>query len=405
MLRYAVSRWPSSSASSSIILIPGMRKKTTSAQSVESRHRDPTFEKLMRHQKHVTKIAAIQSLVYANPDLSVPLSFLSRLSQRLHLSRSAPFFLRKFPHVFSISSAKPLAVRFTDAADEVFRQESDALDRSKPEAVDRLRRLLSMSASRTLPLRAIFKVWRELGLPDDFEDSVIAENPGIFALVNNPNEPSTHLLRLVETMALPPVPAVERWRDEEYRQNRKDLEEIRFGFCHGFPPGMRLSKEFRAKTKEWQSLPYWGPYEDVGRVDFSKSRSRSRTGIKKMEKRAVGIVHEFLSLTVEKMVEVEKISQFRKWFRIDLNMRDLFLDHSGIFYLSTKGKTHTVFLREAYDRGRLIDPNPVYLARRKMLDLVMMGRRSSGCGEYDGKLESGDESSESECEEERAWVN
>jgi hypothetical protein len=49
------------------------------------------------------------------------------------------------------------------------------------------------------------------------------------------------------------------------------------------------------------------------------------------------------------MVEVEKISQFKKWFGIDLNIRDLFLDHLGIFYLSTKGKRHTVFLREAYE--------------------------------------------------------
>ncbi|CAN6463392.1 unnamed protein product [Victoria cruziana] len=402
MLRQAVSWWPSSAASSSVILIPGMRKKTTSAQSVETRHRDPTFEKLMRHQKHVAKITTIQSLVYANPDRSLPLSFLSGLSQRLRLSKGAPSFLRRFPHVFSISSDQPRTVRFTDAADEVFRQESDALELSKPEAVNRLRRLLSMSATRTLPLRAIFKVWRELGLTDDFEDSVIGANPGVFALVDNPNEPNTHLLRLVEKMALAPVPAVERWRDEEYRKNRKDLEEIRFGFWHGFPPCMRLKKEFRAKTKEWQSLPYWGPYEDVGRVDFSKSRSRSRAGIKKMEKRAVGIVHEFLSLTVEKMVEVEKISQFRKWLRIDLNVRDLFLDHPGMFYLSTKGKTHTIFLREAYDRGYLIDPNPIYLARRKVLDLVMMGRRRSGCGEYDRKLDNGDDSSESEWEEDTA---
>ncbi|KAA8546891.1 hypothetical protein F0562_003320 [Nyssa sinensis] len=103
-----------------------------------------------------------------------------------------------------------------------------------------------------------------------------------------------------------------------------------------------------------------------------------------LEKRAVGIVHEFLSLTVEKMVEVEKISQFRKWFDIDLNIRDLFLDHPGMFYLSTKGKRHTVFLREAYERGCLIDPNPVYDARRKLLDLVVLGRR--GLFTNDSKL-------------------
>ncbi|GER27787.1 ubiquitin carboxyl-terminal hydrolase family protein [Striga asiatica] len=36
--------------------------------------------------------------------------------------------------------------------------------------------------------------------------------------------------------------------------------------------------------------------------------------MRRTEKRAVGIVHQFLSL-----VEVEKISHFRKWFGMDLN--------------------------------------------------------------------------------------
>ncbi|CAI9782197.1 unnamed protein product [Fraxinus pennsylvanica] len=75
-------------------------------------------------------------------------------------------------------------------------------------------------------------------------------------------------------------------------------------------------------------------YDEMGLVETKRSKS----GMIRMEKRAVGIVHEFLSLTVEKMVEVEKISHFRKWFGIDLNIRDLYLDHPGMFYLSTKGK-------------------------------------------------------------------
>lgn len=109
----------------------------------------------------------------------------------------------------------------------------------------------------------------------------------------------------------------------------------------------------------------------------------SKNAVMRLEKRAVGIVHEFLSLTVEKMVEVEKISHFRKWFGIELNIRDLFLDHPGMFYLSTKGKKHTVFLREAYERGCLIEPNPVYDARRKLLDLVVLGRRGLKSGDYE----------------------
>ena len=136
-----------------------------------------------------------------------------------------------------------------------------------------------------------------------------------------------------------------------------------------------MSKDYKAKVREWQRLPYLGPYDAVATAAEWK---RSKAGAKALEKRAIGIVHEFLSLTVEKMVEVEKISHFRKWFGIELNIRDLFLDHPGIFYLSTKGKRHTVFLREAYERGCLIQPNPVYDARRKLLDLVILGRRGLG---------------------------
>lgn len=247
-----------------------------------------------------------------------------------------------------------------------------------------------------MPLRAIFKVWKELGLPDDFEDSVIAKNPDFFAL-DDGNEPNTHVLKLVsEVDKNSLISAVDNWRVMECCREdcHVDRTEIRYSFKHSYPHGMKLRKSYKAKVKEWQSLTYIGPYEEMP----AEGKKRSKFGVRRMEKRAVGIVHEFLSLTVEKMVEVEKISQFRKWFGIDLNIRDLFLDHPGMFYLSTKGKRHTVFLREAYERGCLIDPNPVYEARRKLLDLVNMGRRgwirnnaklkNVGQGEEDGLEEA-----------------
>lgn len=364
----------------------GVRSKTTSSQYVASRARDAVFEKLMDKYKNLVKVIAIQDLILANPKSpGVSLDFLSRLSQRLHLPRGASSFLRKYPHIFQIfydaTKYRPFC-RLTDAAIEISCLEAEAINASLPLVVDRLLRLLSMSPSKMLPLRAIFKVWRELGLPDDFEDSVIAQNSHIFQLCDA-HEPNTHILKLAdENPGNPYVAAVENWRVKEccMQECSVDRIEMRYSFKHGYPPGMKLSKNFRAKVKEWQSLRYVGPYEDMG------VKKRSKAGMRALEKRAVGVVHEFLSLTVEKMVEVEKISQFRKWFGIDLNVRDLFLDHPGIFYLSTKGKRHTVFLREAYERGCLIEPNAVYDARRKLLDLVALGRR----GFYNGTMKPRD---------------
>ncbi|KAL2940490.1 Protein ROOT PRIMORDIUM DEFECTIVE 1 [Bienertia sinuspersici] len=352
-------------------------RTVSSAQYVASRCRDATFEKYMDHYKKLVKVVAIQDLILANPNKnppSVTVDFLSRLSQRLHLNRGAPSFLRRYPHIFEIFYDPKMCMpccKLTNKVIEISKLEAAAINESLPLVVDRLVRILSMSISRSFPLRAVFKVWRDLGLPDDFEESVIARNPQLFVLCDG-NEPNTHVLKLV-----PNYPsghftaAVEDWRvleccKEDSKVNRA---EIRYSFKQGFPSGMKLKKSFKTKIKQWQKLPYIGPYEVLG------EKKRTKIGMKGLEKRAVAIVHEFMSLTVEKVVEVEKISHFRKWFGIDLNIRDLFLDHPGMFYLSNKGKRHTVFLREAYERGRLINSNPVYEARMKLLYLVMLERR------------------------------
>lgn len=352
--------------------------KTTSAQYVASRARDATLEKLMDHYKNLVKVVAVQDLILANPNRkppSVSLDFLSRLSQKLHLNRGAAYFLRKYPHIFQIyydpDKLMP-SCKLADRAVQIAENEAQAIDDSFDLVVNRLVRILSISLSKSVPLRAVFKVWRELGLPENFEDSVIAKNPNLFELGDG-NEPNTHVLKLVQQYPRGHITAaVENWRVVECckEDSKLDRTELQFSFKQGFPSGMRLKKNFREKVTEWQRLPYMGPYEEF----VAGKKNNSKTQMMKLEKRAVAIIHEFMSLTVEKMVEVEKISHFRNCFGIDFNIRDLFLDHPGMFYISTKGKRHTVFLREAYERGRLIEPNPVYEARRKLLDLVMLGR-------------------------------
>ncbi|XP_072967901.1 protein ROOT PRIMORDIUM DEFECTIVE 1 [Typha angustifolia] len=352
------------------------RRKTTSAQHVAARHLDPTFEKLMEGYKHLLKSLPVIDLILASPPPhSLPLPFLSspKLSQRLRLNRGALHFLRSLPHLFSLHPSPIPLIHLTHAASAALAAESSAASSSSSAAVSVLRRLLTMSPSNALPLRAVFRVWRELGLPDDFEDSVLAANPSLFSLQDNPREPNTHLLRLVSPNPSF-TPAIEEWRGNQG-------VDLRFGFKLGFPPGMRLGKDYKSKVRTWQMLPYSGPYD----------KRVAKGGRRGAEKRAVGIAHEFLSLTVEKMVEVEKFSQFRKWFGIELNVRDLFLDHPGIFYLSTKGRRHTVFLREAYEKGRLIAPNPIYEARRRLLDLVLLRRRGLDSSDFIPKDEEEEE--------------
>lgn len=94
----------------------------------------------------------------------------------------------------------------------------------------------------------------------------------------------------------------------------------------------------------------------------------------------VATIHELLSLTVEKRMTMERIAQFRQAMGLPKKMKEFLLQHQGIFYISTRGnqgKLHTVFLREAYRKGELVEPNDLYLARRKLGELLLLSPKKA----------------------------
>lgn len=213
---------------------------------------------------------------------------------------------------------------------------------------------------------------REFGLPEDFEFSVILKYPQFFRLFEV-KETKTKYIEIVERDSKLAVCAVEKVREKEYREKGLDAEDIRFSFIVKFPPGFKIGKYYKIAVWKWQRLPYWSPYEDVSGYDM-----RSLEAQKRMEKRAVAMVHELVSLTVEKKISLERIAHFRVTMDLPKKLKEFLLQHQGVFYIShrgNQGKLHTIFLREAYKKGELVEPNDLYLARRKLLQLIMMRLR------------------------------
>ena len=237
---------------------------------------------------------------------------------------------------------------------------------SELDSVRRIKRLLMMSINGTLHIHALRLITRELGLPRDFRESIIGKYSSEFRLID------LEIVGLIDRDGELGVAEVEKWREREFREKWLSEFETKYAFPIDFPTGFRIEAGFREKLRNWQRLPYVKPYE---RKEVVKVRTCG--GIERFEKRAVGILHEFLCLTVEKMVEVERLAHFRRDFGLDVNMRELILKHPGIFYISTKGNAQTVFLREAYSKGCLIEPNPISVVRRKMFDLIVVGRRNT----------------------------
>ncbi|KAJ1404509.1 Plant organelle RNA recognition domain [Sesbania bispinosa] len=351
VMRYRIFQSPSISFSPFLLFNQRRWKKPiVSAQTrLEDRVRDPHLDNFMTHLKKlklVLKIHHLMSNRKRGPFVSLQL--MSRWRNILGLNITVGSFLHKYPHVFEVFQhplRRNMCCRITRKMKELIQLEEVVVKQQELEAVKRVKKLLMMSMNGTLHVHALRLIRRELGLPQDFRDSILGKYS---------------------------VAHVEKWREKEYTEKWLSEFETKFAFPINFPTGFKIERGFREKLKNWQRLPYTKPYERKEAI-----RVRTCGGVQRYEKRAVAVLHELLSLTVEKMVEVDQLAHFRRDFAIEVNVRELLLCHPGIFYISTKGSTQTVFLREAYRKGGLIEPNPVYTSRRNMLDLVLFGRRKT----------------------------
>ncbi|OWM82044.1 hypothetical protein CDL15_Pgr001618 [Punica granatum] len=126
-----------------------------------------------------------------------------------------------------------------------------------------------MSASKSLPLSAIFKVWRELSLPDDFEDFVISPNSHIFQL-SDAHEPNAHILKLVDSSEVLETnhfeTAVEKSRAAKCCREDSDIDrtEIQLSFKHGFSAGNEAEQGLHGQGEEMAEVAICGALRGDG---------------------------------------------------------------------------------------------------------------------------------------------
>ncbi|KAL8543919.1 hypothetical protein ACS0TY_004464 [Phlomoides rotata] len=352
--------------------------QSTSIPKKQIRVRDHGYDDYMEIEKKVRKVIKFQDLILSQPNNMISISRLDSLSHRIGFKQlEAGRFILKFPHVFDVFEhpvQRILYCRLSRKAVAQIEQENEALQRQIPDAVTRLRKLLMLSNTGRVRLEHVRIARKQFGLPDDFEHSVILKHPQFFRLFDA-DETRNKYIEMVEKDSSLGVCEIERQREIEYRHKGVDAEDIRFSFIVNFPPGFKIGKYYKIAMWKWQRLPYWSPYEDVSGYDL-----RSLEAQKRMEKRAVAMIHELLTLTVEKKMTLERIAHFRMIMNLPKKLKDFLLQHQGIFYISTRGnhgKLHTVFLREAYKKGEMVEPNELYLARRKLGELVLVSPRKA----------------------------
>lgn len=287
----------------------------------------------------------------------------------LRFFRRYPTLFREFPHD---RYANLPCFMLTDTALLLDSQEQSIYQNHENDIVERLSRVLMMTKSRMVPLKSLHPLKWDLGFPDNFEKIWVPKYPCHFQFVKASNGiPCLRLAKWHEEFA---ASALERSNEasekgDQYRQFKRGQTALAFPM--NFPRGYGAQKKVRAWMEEFQKLPYISPYEDSRQIDPKSDL---------MEKRAVGVLHEFLSLTIQKKTKRNYLRGLREELNLPHKFTRLFTRYPGIFYLSLKCKTTTVALKEGYRRGKLADPHPLARFREKFYHVMRTGLLYRGQG-------------------------
>jgi len=96
------------------------------------------------------------------------------------------------------------------------------------------------------------------------------------------------------------------------------------------------------------------------------------------EKYRVGVVHEFLSLTLEKRAMIHHIVEFKEEFGLTRHMYESLQKQNRAFYLAGTEMNWALFLRAAYDEnGVLKEKGPLVLFNEKLQQYACMSKMDS----------------------------
>ncbi|MED6121533.1 hypothetical protein PIB30_031063 [Stylosanthes scabra] len=141
-----------------------------------------------------------------------------------------------------------------------------------------------------------------------------------------------------------------------------------FAFKMNFPPGFRPNVSYLENLERWQRMDFPSPYLNARRLDPTAPETR---------KRAVAVIHELLSLTMEKRMTSVQLDAFQAECHLPSKLLLCLIKHHGIFYLTNKGVRSTVFLKDAYLGSNLIDKCPLLRFNDKFV--ALSGRRNGIC--------------------------
>ncbi|WOL05107.1 protein ROOT PRIMORDIUM DEFECTIVE 1 [Canna indica] len=334
-------------------------------------HRVPELDKAVDLQKKPALLLRLRTLLASRRDGSI---LLRDLEKEVGFIQKWNFLslIQRHPTVFKVSgggaSRAPISVRLTEKAARVSAEEARARELMEPIVVRNLRKLLMMSLDCQIALEKIELIESDLGLPHDFKARLIPKYPEFFSIrkVNGADylcletwDSSLAVTAREEKIDLGVAPM----RTKVIPRDGNIVGP--FAFKLKFAAAFRPNKHYLEEMVKWQKMAFPSPYLNARSIQPATPQAR---------KRAVAVLHEILSLTMEKRLTSDKLDAFHNEYQLPCKLLLCLVKNHGIFYITNKGARSTVFLKEAYDGYYLIDKCPLLRFNDRFVALI--GRTS-----------------------------
>nr|XP_043608028.1 protein WHAT'S THIS FACTOR 1 homolog, chloroplastic [Erigeron canadensis] len=321
--------------------------------SLWSMKKDPDLEAALSRNRRWIVNNQIKNIIMRCPDQVASVNFLQKKFKSLDLQGKALNWLKKYPCCFETYLEKDeYYCRLTKRMLFLVEEEETVKNMQEMKIVERLAKLLMMVSNHRLNVSKLHEVKRSLGLPDDYLIRIIPKHLDVFRVVNYGGRKNTMEIELTKWDPELAVSTIERIAQKQ-------------GCNPSFPCSLPSTwvKSWE-KFREFDSVPYMSPYVDVGHLV---------EGSRELEKRTIGLLHEFLSLTLWKKASIMKLGHFRREFRLPEKLNVLLLKHPGIFYVTNKYQIYTVLLKEGYRGSELVDKDPLVIVKDKFGELMQEG--------------------------------
>ncbi|TQE12914.1 hypothetical protein C1H46_001560 [Malus baccata] len=314
--------------------------------------------------KIASKVLFLMEILKKEPEMIIPVRQLDQYRSQISLPKPhrVSDFIRKSPKLFELYKDHRgiLWCGMTKQGEELVQEEDRMLEEHQDTAAEFVTRFLMMSVDKRLALDKIVHFRRDFALPVDFRTNWVHKYPQHFKVVKD-NEDVEHLELVNWNHA---------WAITELEKKTMGITEasddhvpglLSLSFPLKFPPNYKKAYKYKGAIDHFQKRSYLSPYADARGL---------KAGSKEFDKRAVAIMHELLSFTVEKRLVTDHLTHFRRELVMPQKLMRLLLKHFGIFYVSERGKRFSVFLKEAYKGSELIEKCPLVVWKEKVQSLI-----------------------------------